>query len=211
MPRFVRFLAASALAALAISCAPSTQMTNSWVAPSFQPGSVKKIVVIGVAKNEGVRRAYEDQFVAKLKELGHDASVSYLWAPDASKPDSAAVFTKIVETGVSHILVTRLVDKKVVETYVPPTYMSMGYGYGGYPGYYGSWGSYWGMGYTYAVDPGYVDSDLVVMLETNLYGVDKGELQWSGMTETTMASDVRDNVDSVIAVTLDELRAKKIL
>jgi hypothetical protein len=41
--------------------------------------------------------------------------------------------------------------------------------------------------------------------------VDTGELQWSGMTETTMASDVRDNVDSVIAVTLDELRAKKIL
>jgi hypothetical protein len=186
-------------------------MTNSWTAPAFQPGSIKKIIVIGVAKNEGIRRAYEDRFVGQLKEIGHDATVSYLWAPDGAKPDSAALYMKIMESGVSHVLATRLLDQKTVETYVPPTYMSMGYGYGGYPGYYGGWGSYWGMGGTYAVDPGYVDQDLVVILETNLYGVEKGELLWSGMTETYMASDVRDNVDSVVSVTISELRSKKIL
>ncbi len=186
-------------------------MTNSWTAPAFQPGSIRKIMVVGVAKNEGVRRAYEDRFVAKLKEMGHEATVSYVMEPNVATPDSAAIVLKLADAGVSHILTTRLLDRKTVETYVPPTYMSMGYGYGGYPGYYGGWGSYWGMGATYAVDPGYVDSDTVVILETNIYGVDKGDLLWTGMTETYMASDVRDNVDAVITVTTDELRAKKIL
>jgi hypothetical protein len=199
------------LAASVASCGPSTKMLNAWTAPEFQSGSIRKVMVLGVARNEGIRRSYEDKFVGKLKDLGYDATVSYLWAPDVSKPDSAAVHAKAVEAGVTHIITTRLIDKKMVETYIPPTYVSTGYGYPGYPGYYGSWGSYWSMGYTYAVDPGYVSQDLVISLETNLYGVDKANLLWSGITETWVASDPASNVDAVIEVTVAELRANGIL
>jgi hypothetical protein len=208
MRRFVPVVLASVFAMAA--CSPSTTMLNSWSTPNYQAGSIKKIAVLGVAKNAGVRRTYEDRFVEVLKHMKYDAEQSYHFLPDISPGDTLALHTALEQHGFTHVLCTRLIDQKTVETYIPPTVTSYGYS-PMYPGYYGSYGSYYSTGYGYSVDPGYVTHDLVVSLETNLYDVRNPGLIWSGVSQTWVNDSPKANIDSVIEVTIRDLKEKKIL
>lgn len=195
----------------ASSCAPTTKMLTSWTSPNLQQGSVKKILVLGVAKDLSIRRYYEDSFVSTLQGLKYGAVPSYLWIPDMPKElDKEMLAKKIAEAGVTHVLVTRLVDQKTVQTYTPPTYATVGASpY--YPGWYGSYYSYWSVGYTTTMSPGYVTESQVVSLETGLYRASDEELIWTGITETWVADNRSKNVDAVIKKVVYELRAKAVL
>jgi hypothetical protein len=195
---------------LGASCAPTTKMVTSWSAPDYQPGSVKKILVAGVARDASIRRVYEDRFVKKLKGLGYEAVASYLWVPDLSAVDKEAIKARVVQEGVTHVLATRLVDQKTVETYVPPTTVATPVApY--YPTWYGSYYSYWSTGWSYSTSPGYVTQETVVSLETNLYNAGDEALIWTGLTETWIWESPSDNIEPVIQKTMTELRSKKIL
>jgi len=197
---------------LAAACV-STKMVHSWVAPGFDKANVKKVLVLGIAPNAAIRRTYEDSFSVALEKRGYQAVSGYLWAPDATKLDREAIIAKIRAEHVTHVLVTRLVNSKDVETYHAPTVV--GVGYGGYgPGYYGSWSSYYSVGYTAVVDPGYTTVNTVVTLETNLYDAskEKDALVFSGQSDTwTDQSNSGSNIDSVISRLLYEMRAQRVL
>jgi hypothetical protein len=190
------------------SCAPRTKMLNSWTEPSFQHGTVKKVLVLGIAQNPSVRRQFEDDFVTSLKSLGYEAVASYFWLPEVSKDlDRDLLAAKVRENSVTHVIVTRLVDQKTVTSYTPPSYASVGVSpY--YPGYYGSYYSYWSVGYTTMVSPGYVTEELVVSLETNLYEAATEKLIWTGLTETWISGSPSANVEAVIKKVVYELRSK---
>ncbi len=105
-------------ACLLASCAPMTSLTGEWKDPAYQ-GPVKKVVVLGAAKQESVRNTFEDEFVKQLKARKIDAVASYTIVPFAQMKDRNVVAAKIKSIGADAILVTRLVDRKIVETYVP--------------------------------------------------------------------------------------------
>jgi hypothetical protein len=210
MHRFRLAALVSCAAIAVVSCAPQTTMLNSWTDPNYQPGSIKKVVVLGIAQQAGARRTFEDEFVAALKKMNYDAAVSYTIVPELTPGDSIRIQSTFRDGGFTHVLCTRVIDRKTVETYVPPTVHSVGYSpY--YPAYYGSWGAYYSVGYSYAVDPGYVSQDVVVSLETNLYRVDTPGIVWSGLTETWMGSTVESNIHAVIMTTVEELKKDKVL
>lgn len=195
----------------AASCGPSTKMLTSWTAPDFQKSTIKKILVLGVAKDLSLRRHYEDSFVQTLQGLKYGAVPSYLWIPDMPKElDKEMLGKKIAEAGVTHVLVTRLVDQKTVQTYTPPSYATVGVSpY--YPGWYGSYYSYWSVGYTTMVSPGYVSENTVFSLETGLYDASDEKLLWTGITETWLADNPTKNIDAVIKKVVYELQAKGVL
>jgi hypothetical protein len=196
-----------------VACTASTKMLHSTLSPDFQPGTVKKVFVVGVAQNEGLRKMYEDDFVANLKSSKYDGEASYnrIPDPDPQKVDKDAVAAALVKDGFTHVLVTRLVSVDQRETYVPPSTMAVGVGYGGYPGYYGGWYPYMSMSYSYVTSPGYVTVDKGISLETNLYDLSTQKMVYSGMTQTWVDSTPAEHVREVIYAVVWDLRSKKVL
>lgn len=179
----VRFAAGSAVVVLA-SCAASTQLMHSWADPAAAGHQFKKIVVVGATPQSSTRRTYEDAFTQELAARGVQAVPSYQLVGEG-QIDKDAAAAKLRDAGVDGILVTRLVDKSTEQTYYPPTYSAVA----APAPYYGGWYGYYNMGYTYMSSPGYVTTDQVYKIESNLYDMTGDKLVWSGLTETTLSSD----------------------
>jgi hypothetical protein len=208
----LRRLALAGLGVLAMASCSSTKIVHSWAAPGATKESVKKVMVLGISNNPAIRRTYEDTFAAELEKLGYKTVSAYLWAPDAANLDKDALIARIRAENVTHVIVTRIVQSKDVETYHPPTTVGVAYGYG--PAYYGSWSSYYTVGYGAVVEPGYTTVDTVVTLETNLYDAskDKDALVWSGQSATwTDQAQTGSKIDSVVHALVYEMRAKGVI
>jgi len=204
----VALLAFAALSAA--GCVPKTKFISSWKEPSVQKGSVKKLFVVGVAHDMAIRRQFEDTFKKALASSKVAVTSSYEWFPDPdlSKIDKDATAARLKDQGFTHVLISRLVDKKTVETYVPPTVAVGGY-YGGYPGYYGGWYPY--MSTTYMASPGYVTSNDVFSIETNLYDLSKEGVAWSAMSQTTISGGHEGEITDFINAIVYEMKSKQIL
>lgn len=163
-------------AAMLLTACATTQLNAVWKDPAYHARPAK-IMVVGVAKNSINRRLFEDEFVAQIRARGTDAIASYTVLPDKQQGDQEAIAAKVKESGADTILITRLVSKKIVQTYVPPTpYFP--------PPYYGSWPDYYGYGYRYMYTPGYIAEDEYAVIESNLYEAKSDKLVWAATSET---------------------------
>lgn len=66
-------------------------------------------MVIGVTKQAGIRRTFEDEFVAQLKAAGVNAIPSYLYIPQDGPVGEAVLKQALKETGADALMITRLV------------------------------------------------------------------------------------------------------
>lgn len=159
-----------------VSCA-ATQVVNVWMDDGFKGRKISKTLVIGVTPKEETRKLFEDTFSRKLKERNVDAVSSYTVLPQGSMADKETIVAKVKQLGADSVLVTKLVDRKTVRTYVPgQTYVAPA---GPYYNYYG----YYRTSYAYAHTPGYTIDDDVALVETNLYDVSSEKLIWTAHSE----------------------------
>lgn len=179
------------------SCASTTALTAVWKDPAYQ-GPAKKVVVVGLAKQESIRNLFEDEFVKQLAARKIDAVASHTLVPFAQMGDRNLALSKIKGVRADTVLATRLVDRKSVETYVPGT---------PYPGYYDSWGGYYGFVYS----PGYVRQDDYVYLETNLYQSATEKLVWSARSETWLVDSSQGPIVPFIKQMVEKLGTDKII
>lgn len=179
------------IAMLLTACA-TTQLNTVWKDPGYQTRPAR-IMVIGVARNPINRRLFEDEFVSQLKARGTEAIASYTVLPDRQQDDHEAIAAKVKELGADTILITRLVSKKIVQTYVPGTAYYP-------PPYYGSWPDYYGYGYRYMYTPGYIAEDEYAVIETNLYEARSDKLVWAATSETGISGSDLSVIRGYIAV-----------
>ena len=66
----IRLGTAAILAVAALACTTRTEVVTSWAAPGANKATVKKVLVLGISKDNGIRRTYEDEFALKLGEMG---------------------------------------------------------------------------------------------------------------------------------------------
>jgi hypothetical protein len=184
-------------AAILLAACATTQLIAVWKDPGYQTRPAK-ILVIGVAKNPINRRIFEDEFVLQLKSRGTDAIASYTVLPDTHQDDQRAIAAKVKELGADTILITRLVSKKTVQTYVPATAYYP-------PPYYGSWPDYYGYGYRYIYTPGYVTEDEYAVIETNLYEAGSNKLVWAASSETGISNTDQGIIQNYIAVMVNNM------
>lgn len=181
---------------LVTACA-TAQVSSVWRDPAYQERPAR-IMVIGVVKNPLNRRLFEDEFVLQLKARGTDAIASYTVLSDKLQDDQAAIAAKVKELGADTILITRVVSKKTVKTYVPGTAYY-------FPDYYGTWHHYYGYGYHYMYSPGYIAEDQYAMIETNLYETLHDKLVWAASSETVLSGSKQERIKSYIGIMLNNM------
>ena len=94
----------------AVSCSTTTLKTV-WKDDNYQGGKLKEVLIIGVAKNQTIRRLFEDEFASQLKDHRLEAIASYTIIPSEGMLDKSTVDSKVKTLGVDTVLVTSLVEK----------------------------------------------------------------------------------------------------
>ena len=181
--RAALILAAAGLAA----CAAPTVLHTQWVDPKVAgKPPLRSILVLGITKDPSNRRNFEDSMVAQLAARGVKAVPSYELAPDAGAMEQVSLEQAVKESGVSGVLLTRVVNVTEQVNVTPAMVMGppMGYGFGGFYGYYG------GMWAASVYMPPTVYTTQHVAADTRLFETKNFSVIWSASTTTTPSSGV---------------------
>jgi hypothetical protein len=189
------------MALLIVGCGASTSVKTMWTDSDFQPKEtpMNGVLVMGVYNQQANALAFEaemkKQFAAKGVRAGGSLDE---WKFD-EQPTKEEVEAYVKAKGYESVLVSRVTDKQTQIDYQP------GYTYGGYGmGYYGYYGSSWGVVHS----PGYVTSYDVLYIESSLYKADGEKLVWVGMSEVFDPSDALDAIKSFTASIVPSLTSK---
>ena len=186
------------------SCATTT-FDAVWTDPNYQGGKLQDVLVIGVAREQTNRRLFEDKFVVQLKSYGTNAIASYTIILSEEKLDKKAVESEIKTLGVDAVIVTRLVNMKQQEQYIPRSgkYGTRSIEDGWYGGYSRS--------YERTNAPGYFAVYEVARLETTIYDTQTEKQIWSSLSNTIIESSVENAVESVIKALIKSLSDNQLI
>lgn len=179
------------------SCA-TTELTTVWKDENFH-APISKIVVVGAFRQPSVRNFFEDEFVRQLTSRGIDAIASYTLVPIDEVAMKDLIMKAIRSTGADAVLVTRLVGKKTVETYIPGEIY-------GIPYYYYHWGLY----YDHAFQPGYFVSTEYAYAETNIYETKNEKLIWAARSQTLLTGNDQGLIKSFVSTVVDKMASDRL-
>jgi hypothetical protein len=177
----------------AIGCA-STEMSSTWTEPSAKGAELSKVAIVCLAKDPGLRRMAENTAAANL--AGAQAVPSYQVLGNTNLRDRDAVKQQLASQGFQGVLVMRLAGVNERVTAVPGPYD------GTFDAYYD-----WAGNAVYA--PGYLQTDTVVHVISNLYSLQDQKLIWSGVSETfnpESAKSFMKDVSKAVAKSLEKDR-----
>jgi hypothetical protein len=197
----LRILVALVVIVLVVGCS-STRIVNQWGNPQYASAHFNRIMVIGVSRQASVRRAFEDEFVARLKAEGVDAVPSYSFMPEDGQVDDARLQQAVREANADAMLMTRLirVERK---TQVTPGYWNPGPPLSLYPWYSAGWLGYYEPPRVYQYD--------VYTSETSLYDVTRNQLVWSGTVQTSAPSNLDKEIERYAAAVIKALKKENVL
>jgi hypothetical protein len=127
-------------AAMIAGCAAPTVLNTQWANPQFKgKAPIRSILVLGITIDPNNRRNFEDQMVAQLAARGVQAVPSYRFAPEVGAVEQVKLEQAVRQAGVSGVLLSRVVNVSQEVRVTPGMVMGppMGYGFGGFYGYYG--------------------------------------------------------------------------
>jgi hypothetical protein len=181
------------LALLLLPSCATTKLTSVWRDEAYKDHP-RKILVIGMLKTPGNRRIFEDEMVKQLKARGTEAVAGYTVLPEEVETNKETITAKMNELGADAVLISRLMDKKSVTTYMPGTQ----------PASYG-WHSY------YSYSSGYVVQDEYAVVQTNLYDLKTDKLIWTAASETWINDKNPSLIVSFAKVIGDNLAGQKVI
>jgi hypothetical protein len=190
---------------LVSGCAPATKLTNAWVDPSYQGPPFRNVLVLGVARNIGERRTFEDEFSAKLRAVGVKASPGYTVLPDNGDVSRAELEGILKKIGADGAIVARVLDIDRRTAYSPgyvTVIPSVGYSRGFY-GFYGS-------AVALAAPPTAYQYDVVVV-ETSLWQTRDATLVWSATTQTTDPGELKKEIAGYADIIIGALRERGLI
>lgn len=179
---------------LQIGCT-QTKVTSAWVDPEYQGDGIDNVFVVGLSKDGGLRRLFEDEFVTLFQQKGVQATSSYRIIPDEKLRDEKKVAQMVKESDSDAILMTRLIDIRKDTQYIPPDYVYAPPSY-----YHRGWHGYYNR--AYMVSPGYTVEYETAVLETNLYDLKSDKLIWSARsdapTDGKVGKHIKDFARSIV-------------
>jgi hypothetical protein len=196
-----KWLVLSLLGVLLAGCA-STKLVSVWQDPKFSGPQLQGILVIGVTRQAGIRRIFEDEFVRQLAGRGVKAVASYTLIPEDGEVPKERLAEAVKEAGVEGILITRLVKVERETRVYPGSFAGPPY-----MGFYGFYSSAW-IGF---YDPPQIYAYDVVTSETNLFDSRNQNLLWSGTSETFSPRDVNQDTQVFASVIIQALEQSRLI
>lgn len=181
-----------------------TKVTSAWVDPEYKGDGINNVFVVGVSKDGGIRRIFEDEFVTLFKQRGVKATSSYRVVPDEELRDEKKLDMKVRESGSDTILMTRLIDVRKDTQYIPPDYV-----YAPPSHYYGGWHGYYNR--AYMVSPGYTVEYETAVLETNLYDLKTDKLIWSARSDAPTDGKMGKHIKDFARLIINQLAEAKLI
>jgi len=177
----IRWITISIL--LIVSGCSTSRITSSWKAENTTPQKYKKILVLGVIR-ENDRRIQENMeahFVNDLKSLGYNAVSSLQeYGPKAfDKIDEDNAIAKLKNSGVDAVITIVLLDKEKERKYVSGNLYYSPYGY-----YYNRFWGYRTTLHRRIYEPGYYITNTRYFWESNLYDMATQKLVFSVQTQS---------------------------
>jgi hypothetical protein len=194
-------LAGASLAVLALSLAgcASTQVEAVWTNPEYAGRVVPgRVLVVGLTRDETVRRMYEDAMSAQLHAHGVDAVRSYDSVnARLAEQDSSVLLDAARKAGATRVLSTVLLAHQHIERLEVEPGPAWGWTY------YGWYGYYWPYGYaraeTYEIDRYYASTTLT---ETS-----SGKIYWSVRTRSEAPGRLDKEVEDFVSAVVERLAA----
>ena len=177
-----------------INACATTALTSVWKNETYQGGPLRKILIIGVDRNQGMKRLLENEFVLQLKSKGIDAVPSHTVLHEDTMLEKEVITAKISELRIDSVLITTLVDVKETEAYESSTFLAPTEFYGYY------------MQCCYNVMSGYN-----VEIETRIFDARYDTLIWSALSATVLERAREETIQSYIAAIVNELQNAKLL
>jgi hypothetical protein len=186
------------------ACAVSnTQLISSWRDPSVSAVSFHKVLAVAMVRNPQRRRQIEDRMVADIQRYGAIGVPSYQLISDADTRNDEAVKAAMAKNGFDGAVAWHTVGVNDETHYVPGVVTAVPVGYDGFYGYYHT-------GWATVYDPGYLQTDKHVRVETMVYALSTGsdKLVWMGTSDTVDPASLDSLVDGVADSTVDAMRAQ---
>ena len=183
------------LACLLAACA-STTVDGTWTRPEFAGQRIDgSVLVVGVARDETVRRIYEDDMVAKLGARGIRAARSYDAVPGVLEAEGHDRLLQAARSArANYLLSTAVIGQELEQSvYQDP------WPYPGFAGYRGWYGAYWGMSWPVRTE---VRTYRVYIAQTALIHADSDRVEWTARTRTTAPTDVERETRAFVDVIL---------
>jgi hypothetical protein len=199
------FATTAGLVVLLVGCsATRTNFTSTWTPSNAQPVSAHgmQVAAVFINPNQQLRRTGEDVLANELTRFGAIGVASYnIMSADPKNRDLAR--RKLKEAGVDAVISMRVVNHAQVVSYSP------GY-WTGSPWHSSLWG-YWGYGWGSVYQPGYLETETLVGVETLLYSLDQDKLLWAGVSESFNPKDLQSAVQKIAKKAVKKMYEENVL
>ena len=183
-------VSACIISILMLSGCATTSMVDTWRSPEYAGKPFRNFLVVGISKDQGARRVFEDIFTSELRARGIKAVASYTVTSASDQITKEVLTAAVKKTEADAVITTRVVNVQQ-QTSVTPGYVdSYGYGSGPglgpypYPYMYPSTDMYSYYGSSQVIQPPTVQTYEVATLETVLFDVADAAMVWSGTSTT---------------------------
>ena len=188
-------LLTSLLLLILISCSPSSQFTNLYVDDTYKGLQFKKVLVVGMAKEEWKRKVYENEFRKDLMQ--HNVQVLTAWQelPKGETISKETFYKYFSDKNIDAVFVIMAAGSKTEETMTSAGSSNV---YVGFYGFYVSSASYF-------YSPVTTSEETVVYMKTNIYETSKGTLIWSIKSQSFEPQNTGDVIKTVSYNVVSEL------
>jgi len=194
------------LVALLSACA-TTQIEESWTLPGYiaPAPAERKVLIVTLAADETVRKAFENNFVQQLDKNGILAVASHQWLPDGTKVNRETLRPVVAQNGITSVLVSSLRGVEKSQTYQPPEQVGPG------DNLYRNFDTYMVYSSSGQNEPGTYVEMTEYLLESNLFNVKSEKLSWSVKTRTTEQATLKEGVESIVNAVMKQAAKDKVL
>jgi hypothetical protein len=187
----------AALFALLIAGCATTHLDSQWSSPDFANNKITgKLLVVGVSRDDTVRRLYEDEMTTQLASRGLTNVRSYELIPGPlALGGNTALLKAARDAGANMILSSVVVAREHVDRVISDPMPRYGMNFDGWYGYY----------WPYAYVRTEIRSFDRYTVGTSLTDVATGKIMWSARTQTENVDHVDREIKafaSVIVTTL---------
>lgn len=185
----------------------STYFVSTWVDSSLEgPVSLagKKVATFLLSNKESTRRIVEEVLAGEVTSHGAEGIPGFTLMSAAEAVDEEWVKEQLRAEGIEGAVIMRVIGKETETRYVPgSTYHA--------PAHYSSMSGYWGPSWTTVHEPGYLETDVIVSVETLVYSVTQDKLLWAGVSETMNPSHAQSMIIELSAVAAKEMQKSGLL